>query len=691
MFRRRKFIKLGIVGFLVTLIPSKSQSVLANSSIPSESIAEIDNYLFDELYQLAIEKYQAILNNPRLRIEQKASIVNRLIKAYVLEKDRLIYESHIAIEHDISIANYLTERASSAGDNGLKYVKKAKELIPQIDSNNTFSANILLNAIVAESKLNASKIDLAETLKLIENISFSNQKIYWFIELANLLSDNQESLLKMALKEAETQQNLNGISLSSTYLGQLFLEQGELQKAFKLTNRAKLIANSTVNLSNSVRCYWQLGKLHLLSKNFQEAEDNYRKAIFTVQNLKEKELLSIQNKRELIEIYSEFLELLLDGQSSQNHLIESLKIADERELLKLENYFKKKCVQIKSSPTPLTELLGQNSVLLRFILLKKQSYIILVSSNGFKKFAIDLDRNSLKNYVRGFLAKIKFPLSKEYTILGKNLYNLFIEPLESTLNTLKESLPKSKPLKLIFVVDDFLKNLPFTTLINPKTNNFLIEDYLVTNSLFGQFPDLTLSIKDTEKITAFGLSRGKTPLPNVETELNSIKELQSTTTYLNETFTFENFEKSLRNQSNAILHLATHGNFNGLPDFSYLEIHQGKISPPELDKILSLRNHSIPLIVFSACQTASGNSDSIFGFAGTSFLSGIPSCIGTLWNIPDIYASKIMQKFYKYFIRERATLTAALRAAQLDFLKEADNIHPYKWAALILLSSDLKT
>ena len=59
--------------------------------------------------------------------------------------------------------------------------------------------------------------------------------------------------------------------------------------------------------------------------------------------------------------------------------------------------------------------------------------------------------------------------------------------------------------------------------------------------------------------------------------------------------------------------------------------------------------------------------------------------VGTsLWKVDDAATAALMGRFYQATLKEGKSSAAALRAAQLDMLKQRRWQSPYYWAAFIL-------
>ena len=110
--------------------------------------------------------------------------------------------------------------------------------------------------------------------------------------------------------------------------------------------------------------------------------------------------------------------------------------------------------------------------------------------------------------------------------------------------------------------------------------------------------------------------------------------------------------------SMAVLHLATHGQFNKLnPLLSGLELEADGIDDGMLQvhEVLGLRLNA-DLVTLSACDTALGSGHLAMVPAGDEFVgmtraflsAGSSSVVATLWEVDDRSSGKLMRRFYEH-------------------------------------------
>lgn len=101
-------------------------------------------------------------------------------------------------------------------------------------------------------------------------------------------------------------------------------------------------------------------------------------------------------------------------------------------------------------------------------------------------------------------------------------------------------------------------------------------------------------------------------------------------------------------------------------------------------EIANLNLTSTKLVVLSACETGLGDlvgDEGVYGLQRAFFMAGAKSVVMSLWKVPDMYTSRLMELFYTQLF-SGSPPADALRKAQKELSKQTD---PYNWAAFILV------
>jgi CHAT domain-containing protein len=142
-----------------------------------------------------------------------------------------------------------------------------------------------------------------------------------------------------------------------------------------------------------------------------------------------------------------------------------------------------------------------------------------------------------------------------------------------------------------------------------------------------------------------------------------------------------------------IIHFATHGLLNdehpllsGLV-FSLVD-ENGKPQNGFL-RLGEIYNLRLPadLVVLSACQTALGEEikgEGLVGLTRGFMHAGAQRVVASLWQVDDLATAELMRLFYRGMLRDGMRPTAALRAAQIEVMKQKRWAAPYFWAGFTL-------
>ncbi|MFN8001864.1 MAG: CHAT domain-containing protein [Acidobacteriota bacterium] len=142
-----------------------------------------------------------------------------------------------------------------------------------------------------------------------------------------------------------------------------------------------------------------------------------------------------------------------------------------------------------------------------------------------------------------------------------------------------------------------------------------------------------------------------------------------------------------------IVHFATHGFLNSEhPELSGLAFSLVNEAGKPQDGFLRLHeifNLRLPadLVVLSACQTALGQQikgEGLIGLTRGFMYAGTPRVVASLWQVNDLATAELMKLFYRGMLKDGQRPAAALRAAQLELMKQRRWAAPYFWAAFTL-------
>ena len=297
--------------------------------------------------------------------------------------------------------------------------------------------------------------------------------------------------------------------------------------------------------------------------------------------------------------------------------------------------------------------------------------------------------------------------SLAYMPPARIIYQWLFEPLDPFLEA--EQIDT-----LLLCTGPTLRSLPFAALHDGE--KFVIEKYQIARIPAFNLTDTDYQAKSDKNVLAMGASKFNDlpPLPGVEVELNTIvPQLWSGEKIINRDFTIDNFQQAHQQGDFDIVHIASHSKFNtGSPEDSYIQFSDRKLSLEQLAD-LELELPPVDLLVLSACETALGDKDAEFGFAGLAMQAGVKSAIASLWTINDTGTVLLMSEFYQQLqstnIKAEALRKAQMRMLQQEvfvegnkvrgsavevdlpetvFQTEAQNFsHPFYWAGFTLIGN----
>lgn len=336
-----------------------------------------------------------------------------------------------------------------------------------------------------------------------------------------------------------------------------------------------------------------------------------------------------------------------------------------------ENYFQRNFAHSSRSATNiaqrLTEIKEQANINPAVIWAAPQDdflQLILITPNN--QFIVQkiygATRKRLTQRIAELEAGISDRQSLDYLPPARLIYNWLFKPLDPYLTA--EQIDT-----ILLCTGASLRSLPFAALHDGE--KFVIEKYNLARIPAFSLTDTNYELQPNQlKVLATGASEFNNlpSLPGVEVELNTIvPKIWSGQKIFNQDFTVENLQKAHQRGDFKIIHIASHSQFNpGSPENSYIQFGDRKLTLDLISK-LKLDLPQVELLVLSACETALGNEDAEFGFAGFAMQAGVKSALASLWTISDAGTVVLMSEFYQQ-LKSNAIKSAALTKAQLNML-----------------------
>ncbi|MGF1934204.1 MAG: CHAT domain-containing tetratricopeptide repeat protein [Nostoc sp. ChiQUE02] len=299
-----------------------------------------------------------------------------------------------------------------------------------------------------------------------------------------------------------------------------------------------------------------------------------------------------------------------------------------------------------------------------------------------------IDPTEFNKLITQYLKEVQNDGDFSYVETGGKVYDILIRPIEDKIKALS-------PKELSIIATGQLRSLPFETLYDSKTKQFLIQKYPVNyltrisnNSL--KSPGVQNAVRGKpQAVLAFGnpVPRDPQNLPGAEVEVKNIKEiLPDSEAYLGSNATLEKFRSQALRFS--FLHLATHGCFQ-TEDCKTVNLKNNTLL--FADKSLDIANAALlglqgtQLITLSACQTAVDTNLDGIGIAGVAYIferAGAKAVMASLWAVEDEATQELMVYFYQN-LKQGKTKGEALQKAKLKLI--ADHRHPFYWSPFVLI------
>jgi CHAT domain-containing protein/Tfp pilus assembly protein PilF len=500
------------------------------------------------------------------------------------------------------------------------------------------------------------------------------------------------SLLAIAVQEARELNDNRATAYALGQLAHLYENTGQHSEALELTESALGLVRDIQDADLLAILHWQQGRIFKQTGQIDEAIAAYEQAVNAIESLRQ-DLVAVNSEvrfdfRDEIEpVYRQFVELMLQEvdalppQLKQNRLKRSREAIEALQLRALENFFQESCQSYKSRS--IEEVDSHAAAFYTISLDHSLEVILSIPGQPLQHYRTVVSAEEKRTADWGFSAALN-PIFQHQEVLAhaQTFYNWLIEPAEPALAAHEIE-------TLVFVLDDFLRNLPMSVLHDG--DRFLIEKYnIVLTPGLQLFESPALSPERINALTG-GLAearQGFSALPSVPIELDNIEDLIPARVLLNEQFTKQSVEKQIASNSVSVVHLATHGQFSSNAEETFLLTWDDRINVKDLDKLLKRSQNQtlIELLVLSACQTARGDNRASLGLAGVAVRSGARSTLATLWSVNDRSTAEFMAEFYR-LLRQGASKAAAVRQAQLFLLNNPQYQHPYYWSPFVLVGN----
>ncbi|MFP4297805.1 MAG: CHAT domain-containing protein [Spirulinaceae cyanobacterium] len=684
---------------------------------------EVSDYLEKarRLLQLSYELAQKV-NNLQLQADILLSLGNLEQAAYIRTKDE--YERSPNGDRNFTVQKEYAQKALTYYQQVLPVSQQSFAILQaqlnqlslmielqQSHPKNREQITTLLQAYPGISEL---KQEITEQL---DRASVNRVTLEARINLATTLLKLKEpsnfpeidAQLHQSLAQAIQLENARSQSYAIGKLGTLYEQQQQWQKALSSTQKALYL---TQDESLTYQWKWQMGRILAQQGQIEDAIAAYETSIQSLDKVR-KNLVSLQNPetrflfRDDVEpVYRELVDLLLpqdNTNSDENNLQKSIYYIDALQLAELEDYLRCDLSGNASENNDADKLarhlakITQDDPTLAFlytIILPQKFVAILKLPNQSRLLYRVTNVTETEVLVTIKEASKKLRQGRFFEQYNTSELNQLYQWL---LRDFEDDLKNNEIETISFVLDRTLQSIPPSTLYDSE-QFFIEKGYNVTVTPTLQLFQPQPWSFSNQNALVIGAVKDRLPNfaslnPEVSDQINKISSLLPNYELLtNENFTKQNLRDRLNNSNYNILHFATHGKFSSRFEDTYIVTDDEgnrpldyRIDINEFSQLIqqSTTQNPLDLLVFSACETASGDRRAILGMSGIAIRSGAIGTIGTAWSSEQKPTNTFVEKFYSHLIKPNMSKAEALRKAQLDMID--DNYTPRQWASFLLI------
>ncbi len=462
------------------------------------------------------------------------------------------------------------------------------------------------------------------------------------------------------------------------------------------------------------KAYNSLGNKNLALKDLIAGIDEFEK---------QRENISQQGQRisffeDSQSIYEQMIEMQIEEGNVEEafNYLERARARGLLDVINTSNYLSKKTSATTNTTTGIPFSLSEiqsvvpnNTIIIEYCIMEKQSFVWIIGKKKVDFLKIKISQKDINRIVNNIKNNIEI-IDKNNLLndLTKEFYKVIFKPLENYL---------AEATTLVIVPDKMLHDLPFSILINPSTNRYLVQDWAVMYApsarVFSQCltKDKEIIKKDDKSLLIISNStydKNSSSLTNIPFAAKEASQISNAYNQLmtkngvtefalltNDAATKKAFYKLASSYS--VIHFAGHGVENeNFPSYSQLvfafdETEKSTINNDILYayELYSFRFTKTRLTILSACRTASGQTklgEGNISLARSFLAAGVPAVIASSWQIDDQLTAEFFIRFHERKASGQSSLEA-LCAVQNEFISSSDlkKQSPITWGAFILL------
>ena len=482
------------------------------------------------------------------------------------------------------------------------------------------------------------------------------------------------------------------------YEAEALFAAGQDDAALRLARQAIHRAQLAAAPESLYRWQWQVARVLKKRGDLEAATGVYQGAMETLESVRQDVAARDRAAGSALgfrqtggPLYLELVDVLLKraqaaGDATQRETLlrtardamESLKSAE------LEDYFQDDCVAGLKSKTQGVDSLAARTAAIYPVMLADRLVLLVSIGDGLSMTEVPVTAAALEAETTRLRARLEKRSTYQYIPHARQLYDWVLRPLEDELRAAGVT-------TLVFVPDGVLRTIPLAALHDGQA--FVVERYAVSTVPGLRLTDPRPLASGETRALLSGLTesvQGFAALPAVADELTAIGAAWPGTTLKDEAFSSEAFAAALGAAHYSVVHIASHGQFGGSVDDTFLLTHDGRIAMNELETYIgrtSRRDRPVELLTLSACQTAAGNERAALGLAGVAVKAGARSALATLWSVNDKASAQLVSAFYETLRGGAESKAVALQAAQRALLADPRFRHPAYWSPFLLIGN----